>query len=159
MTLRNYEPKLSFVLANRFYLFEGLVRMVSLCWRTLVFMYPGCSLKLLFGVAFFFKYITDLPAYVIYNVIYGDDTTLDFKWDRLLICGNSLSQLLNVNLTYESLCFGIGSCLLTSMLGKLNLFYRSSNSSAVDVKTDGCVLDKKSYFKMLGSVRCFSSNL
>ena len=105
-------------------MFEGLVRMVSLCWSTLVFMYPGCSLKLLFGGAFFFKYITDLPAYVIYNiVIYGDDTTLDFKWDRLLICGNSLSQLLNVNLTYESLCVGIGSCLLTSMLGKLNLFY------------------------------------
>lgn len=42
---------------------------------------------------------------------------------------------------------------------QLILFYRSSNSSAVDVKTDGCVLDKKSYFKMLGSVRCFSSNL
>ena len=39
-----------------------------------------------------------------------------------LICGNNLNWLLNLNLIYETLCTGVRSGLMISMLGKLNWF-------------------------------------
>ena len=42
---------------------------------------------------------------------------------RHLICGNNLNWLLNLNLIYETLCTGVGSGLLISMLEKLNRFH------------------------------------
>ena len=43
-----------------------------------------------------------------------------------LICGNSLNWLLNLNLIYETLCIGVRSGLLISMLQKLNWFCLTS---------------------------------
>ena len=42
---------------------------------------------------------------------------------RHLICGSNLNWLLNLNLIYETLWTGARSCLLVSMLGKLNWFH------------------------------------
>ena len=69
---------------------------------------------------------------------------------RHLVCGNNLNWLLNLNLTYETLCIGARSGLLIS-------FDRSNNTGCIDVKMDGSVLEKKSSFKMLGLT--FSSKL
>ena len=56
---------------------------------------------------------------------------------------------LNLNLTYETLCTGAGTALLTSMLEKLVLFDRSDNTGAINVKIDGSAVKEKSSFKML----------
>ena len=42
---------------------------------------------------------------------------------RHLICDNNLNWLLNLNLIYETLCTGVSSGLLISMLGKLSWFH------------------------------------
>ena len=56
---------------------------------------------------------------------------------RHLICGNSLSWLLNLNLTYETLWTGEGNGLLVSVLKKLVIFDGSINSGDIDVKIGG----------------------
>ena len=78
---------------------------------------------------------------------------------RYLICGNNLNWLLNLNLIYETLCTGVRSGLLTSILQKTQLvsFDRSSNNGSNDVKMDGSALEEKSSFKMLEFT--FSSKL
>ena len=40
-----------------------------------------------------------------------------------LICDNNLNWLLNLNLTYKTLCTGARSCLLISVLGKFDWFH------------------------------------
>ena len=74
-----------------------------------------------------------------------------------LICGNNLNWLLNLNLIYETLDWG-KKWLVDFNAGKtqLVLFDRSNNGS-IGVKMDGSVLEKKSFFKMLGLP--FSSKL
>ena len=68
-------------------------------------------------------YINNLPDDVICEItIYADDTTLYCKCDRHLICGNNLNFLRNLNWIYETLCTGLRSGLLISMLGKLSWF-------------------------------------
>ena len=42
---------------------------------------------------------------------------------RHLICGNNLNWFLNLNLIYETLCTGVSSGLLISILGKLSWFH------------------------------------
>ena len=72
-----------------------------------------------------------------------------------LICENILNWLLNLNLIYETLRTEARKALLISILSIS--FDQSNNTSAIDVKTDGCVLEEKSSFKMLGLT--FSSKL
>ena len=64
---------------------------------------------------------------------------------RYPICGNNLNCLLNLNLIYETLCTGVRSGLLISMLQKtqLVLFDQSSNNGSNDVKMDGSALEEK----------------
>ena len=75
------------------------------------------------GPTLFLLYINNLP----------DDVTVIFlsmlmillsilTVIRLLICGNNLNWLLNLNLIYETLWTGVRSGLLISMLGKLSWF-------------------------------------
>ena len=73
------------------------------------------------------KRVNDLPDDVFFNIaINVDDTTLYSKCAQ--ICGNNKScelessELLNLNLIYETLLTGVGSDLLISMLQKLNWF-------------------------------------
>ena len=75
------------------------------------------------GPTLFLLYINDLPDDVICDIaIYPDDTTIYFKCDGHLICGNNLNWLLNLNLIYETRWTGVRSGLLISMLGKLSWF-------------------------------------
>ena len=77
---------------------------------------------------------------------------------RHLICGNNLNWLLNLNLIYKTLDwakkwfhdFNAGKTQLVS-------FDWSNNNGSIDMKMDGSVLEKKSYFKMMGLT--FSSKL
>ena len=67
------------------------------------------------GPTLFLQYINDFPDDVICDIaIYVDDTTLYSECDH--------SELLNLNLIYETLWTGARSGLLISMLGKLNWF-------------------------------------
>ena len=62
------------------------------------------------GPTLFLLYINDLPDDAICDIaIYDDDTTLNSKCDRDLICCNNLNWLLNVNLIYETLWTGVRS--------------------------------------------------
>ena len=70
---------------------------------------------------------------------------------RHLICSNNLNWLLNLNLTYETLDWG-EKWLVDWSAGQtqLVLFELFNNNGSIDVKMDGCVLEEKSSFKMLG---------
>ena len=68
----------------------------------------------------------------------------------LLICGNNLNWLLNLNLIYETQW--TGKWLVEFNAGKTQLvsFDRSNNNGSIDVKMGGPILEEKSSFKMLG---------
>ena len=72
----------------------------------------------------FLLYINDLPDDVICDIaIYADDILLSILGViGLLICGNNLNWLLNLNLIYEACWIGVRSGLLISMLRKLSWF-------------------------------------
>ena len=73
------------------------------------------------GPTLFLLYINDFPDDAICGIaIYADDTTLYFKCDQALICGNNLNWFLNLNLIYKTLWTGVKSGLLISVLEKLN---------------------------------------
>ena len=63
--------------------------------------------------------------------------------------GKILSWLLNLNLTFEVLRIGVGSCLLLLVHWKLELFH-SDNSGAIVVKMNAFVLNEELSFKKLG---------
>ena len=69
---------------------------------------------------------------------------------RLLICGNNLKWLQNLNLIYQTLDWG-KKWLVDFNAGKTQLvsFDRSNNNGSIDMKMDGSVLQEKSSFKML----------
>ena len=76
----------------------------------------------------------------------------------LLICGNNVNWLLNLNLIYETRLTGVRSNLLISMLGKqLVSFDQSNNNGSIDEKMGGSIIEEKLSFKMLGLT--FSSKL
>ena len=77
---------------------------------------------------------------------------------RHLICGNSQSLILNLNLTCNTLEWG-ERWFVHFNVGKTQLvsFDMPNNSGATDVKMDGSVLEEKSCFKILGP--SFSSKL
>ena len=77
----------------------------------------------------------------------------------LLICGNNLNWLLNLNLIYETQWTGGKKWLVDFNAGKTQLvsFDRSNNNGSIDVKMGGSVLEEKLSFKMLGLT--FSSKL
>ena len=112
------------------------------------------------GPTLFLLYINDLPDDVMGNIaIYADDTTLYSKCDQ----ASDLWQQLELNSELESdvqdtvdwgrkwfFDFSAGKT-------QLVLFHRSKNTGAIDVKTDGSILEEKLSFIMLGLT--FSSKL
>ena len=112
------------------------------------------------GPTLFLLYINDLPDDVIGNIaIYADDTTLYSKCDQ----ASDLWQQLELNSELESdvqdtvdwgrkwfFDFNAGKT-------QLVLFHWSKNTGAIDVKTDGSILEEKLSFIMLGLT--FSSKL
>ena len=120
----------------------------------------GVSQGCILVPALFLLYINDLPDDVICDIaIHADDTTLYFKCDQL----SDLWQQLELASEFESdlrdtvdwgkkwhVDFTAGKAQLVS-------FDLSNNTGSVDVRMDGCVLEKKSSLKMLGLT--FSSKL
>ena len=76
------------------------------------------------GPTLFLLYINDLLDGVISGIgIYADETILSILGViRHLICGGSLSWLLNLNLIYRVLWTWVENGLLISVLGKLSWF-------------------------------------
>ena len=101
----------------------------------------------------FLLYINDLSDDVICGiVIYAMILLSILSVIRHLICGNNQNWLLNLNQVYKTHLTGAGSGLLVSMLEKIQLvsFNQSNNTGAIDMKMDGSVLEKNSYFNILG---------
>ena len=107
----------------------------------------------IFGPTFFVLYINGLPDYVICHMaVYADDTTLYSKcdqasdlWKQLELASELESDLRdNVDLGRKWLVdFNAGKTQLVSPEW-------SKSTGAIDVKTDGAILEAKSSFKMLG---------
>ena len=106
------------------------------------------------GPTLFLLYINDLPDDIICDIaIYAYDTTLYSKYDQ----ASYLWQQLELASELESNLQDIVNW-GKKWLVDLNVsFDWSSNTSAIDVKLDGSVLEEKSSFKMLGLT--FSSKL
>ena len=72
--------------------------------------------------------------------------------------GNYLNWLLNLNLIYETLDWGLKWLVdFNAMKTQQVLFEQSSKNGSIDVKMDRSILEEKSSFKILGST--FSSKL
>ena len=72
--------------------------------------------------------------------------------------GNNLNWLLNLNLIYETLDWGLKWLVdFNAMKTQQVLFEQSSKNGSIDVKMDRSILEEKSSFKILGST--FSSEL
>ena len=97
--------------------------------------------------------INDLPDDVICNIdIYADDTTLYSKHDQVSDLWQQLELALEVESDLRDTVDWGRKWLLDFNAGKTQLasFDRRNNTSAIDVKMDGSVLEEKSFFKMLG---------
>ena len=93
-------------------------------------------------------HINDLSDDVTCNIaVYADDTTLCYKCNQ----ASDLWQQLELASELDSVDWG-RKWLDGFNAGKtqLLLFDRSNNTSAIDVKMHGSVLEEKPYFKMLG---------
>ena len=120
----------------------------------------GVPQGFILGPTLFLLCINDLPDDVICNIaIYADDTTVFSKcnhasdmWQQLELASELESDLQDtVNWGRKWLVdFSAGKTQLVS-------FDQSKNTGAIDVKTDGSVLEEKTSFKMLGLT--FSSKL
>ena len=112
------------------------------------------------GPALFLPYINDFPDDIICNIaIYADDTTLYSKCDQ----ASDLLQQLELASELKSDLWDTLDCgrkwLVDFNAGKTELvsFDGFDNTGAIHVKMDGCVLEEKPFFKMLGLT--FSSEL
>ena len=105
------------------------------------------------GPTLYLLYINELPDDVICNiVIHADDITLCSKcdqssdlWQQLELAFELESDLQD-NVDWNRKWFNIFNAGKTQLVS----FDQSNNTNATDLKIDGSVLGKKSYFKMLG---------
>ena len=97
--------------------------------------------------------INELPDDVICNIdIYANDTTLYSKHDQVSDQWQQLELALEVESDLRDTVDWGRKWLLDFNAGitQLASFDRRNNTSAIDVKMDGSVLEEKSFFKMLG---------
>ena len=112
------------------------------------------------GPTLFLLYINDLPDDVICNIaIYADDTTLYFKCDQALDLWQQLELASELESDLRDTVDWGRKWLVDFNARKAQLvsFDRSRNTSAIDVKMYGSVLEEKTSFKILGLT--FSSKL
>ena len=104
------------------------------------------------GTALFLLYINDLPDDFICNIaIYADDTTLYSKCDQASDLWQQLELASELESDLRDTVDWGRKWLVDFNAGKPQLvsFDRSKNTSAIDVKMDGSVLEEKTSFKML----------
>ena len=112
---------------------------------------PGIPLGSILGPTLFLLYINELPDNVIYNIAIYADTTLYYKCDQ----ASDLKQQLEMTAELESDVSDTmdwdRKWLVNFNSGKAQLisFDQSNNTSAIDKKMDGSVLEKKISFKIL----------
>ena len=112
------------------------------------------------GSTLFLLYTDDLPDDVICNIaIYADDTTLYSKCDQASDLWQQLELASELESDLRDTVDWGRKWLVDFNAGKTQLvsFDRSKNTGALDVKTDGSILEEKTSFKMLGLT--FSSKL
>ena len=98
-------------------------------------------------------YINDLPDDVICDsAIYTDDTTLYSKCDQVADLWHQLELASELESDLRDIVDWGKKWLVDFNAGKTQLvwFDRSNNTSSIDVKIDGSVLEEKSSLKMLG---------
>ena len=122
----------------------------------------GVPQGFILGPALFLLYINDLPDDVVCNIaIYADDTTLYSKYDQAsgLWQQPEFESESELEFDLQDTVEWGRKWLVDFNAGKTQLvsFDRSNHTCAIDVKMDGSVLEKKSFFKMLGLT--FSSKL
>ena len=85
------------------------------------------------------------------NAIYADDTTLYSKCDRASNLWQQLELASELESDLQDTVDWGKKWLVDFNAGKnqLVLFDQSNNNGCIDVEMDGCVLEKKSSFKML----------
>ena len=108
----------------------------------------------------FLVYINDLPDDAICNIaIYADNTTLYSKCDQASDLWQQLELASKLESDLRDTVDWARKWLVDFDAGKTQLvsFERSKNTSTIDVKMDGSVLEEKTSFKMLGLT--FSSRL
>ena len=112
------------------------------------------------GSTLFLLYIDDLPDDVICNIaIYADDTTLYSKCDQASDLWQQLELASELESDLRDTVDWGRKWLVDFNAGKTQLvsFDWSKITGALDVKTDGSILEEKTSFKMLGLT--FSSKL
>ena len=112
------------------------------------------------GPTLFLLYINDLTDDVICNIaIYADDTTLYSKCDQASDLWQQIELASELDSHQRNTVDWGRKWLVDFNARKTQLvsFDRSNNTSAIDVKMDGSVLEEKSSFKILGLT--FSSKL
>ena len=105
------------------------------------------------GPTLFLLYINDLPDDVICDIaIYADDTTLYSKCDQTSDLWQQLELAFELESDFQDTVDWGRKWLVDFNAGKTQLasFGQSNNTGAMDVKMDGCVLEKRLSFKMLG---------
>ena len=105
------------------------------------------------GPTLFLLYINDLPDDAICSVaIYADDTTLYSKFDQASGWWQQLELDSELESDLQDTVDWGRKWLVDFNAGKIQLvsFDWSKNTSAIDVKMDGSVPEKKTSFKMMG---------
>ena len=105
------------------------------------------------GPTLFLLYNNDLPDDVICDIaIHAIYTTLYSKCDKVSDLWQQLELASELESDLRDTVDWEGKWLVDFNAKKteLVLFYQSNNTVAIDVKTDGSVLEKKSSFKMMG---------
>ena len=112
----------------------------------------GVTQGSILGCTLFLLYINDLPDVVCHIAIYADDSTLYSKCDQASDLWQQLELAFELESNLQDTVDWGKKWLVDFNAGKtqLVLFNRSNNNGSINVKTDGSVLEEKSYFKMLG---------
>ena len=113
----------------------------------------GVTQGSILGPTLFLLYITDFPDDVICSIaIYADDTTLYSKCDQASDLWQQLELASELESDLQDIVDWSRKWLVDFNAGKTQLasFDQSNNTTAIDVKMDGSVVEEKSSFKMLG---------